>query len=141
VREGVDPAHESLGCVVDGFDRGFGEDGSVAARDAEAVLQVSAGGVAVEACEAVADGDALGQGLQVGHAELLAEPGLPGEEEREASDAVEVEIREHGEEAQHVGPQGVRLVHDEQDGQVALAGEPGPAIEMLRVRRAGAADV
>lgn len=64
VSEGIDSAHDTLGGIEEGLVGGGGEEGSVEAGDLESVFEVEAGGVAIEAAQGEADGDALGEGLE-----------------------------------------------------------------------------
>jgi hypothetical protein len=73
VGEGIDVTHEAAGGGEEGLEGGIGEEGAIDAGEAEAVLEVETGGVTVEAWEGVADGDALGERLEVGEAELAAQ--------------------------------------------------------------------
>jgi hypothetical protein len=94
VGEGVDVAHEAAGGREEGLEGGVGEEGAIDAGEAEAVLEVEAGGVTVEAREGVADGDALGERLEVGEAELATQARLTGEQEGETVLSVPVEVRQ-----------------------------------------------
>src|SRR5207244_1580066 len=123
VGEGVDSAHDSLGSVEEGLDGGFGEQRSVDTGELESVLEVEAGGVAVEAAQGEADGDSLGEGLEVREAQSLAQSGLTGQEHGEPSLAVPVKVGEQGQEGEDVRSQVVGLVEQEQDGEVAFLDE------------------
>ena len=68
VGEGVDVAHQAAGSGEEGLDGRVGEQGSIDAGEAKAVLEIEAGGIPVEAGQGVADADALGEGLEVSQA-------------------------------------------------------------------------
>ena len=110
VGESVDAAHDALGGVEESLVGGGGEQGPVEPGELEAVLEVEAGGVAVEAAQGEADGDALGEGFEVGEAQDLAQTGLTGEEHGEPAGGVPVEVGEQREESEDVGPEILGLV-------------------------------
>src|SRR5689334_4964475 len=118
--ECVESTHDALGGVEEGFKGGLGEEGPIEAGDAQSVLEIEAGGVAIEATQVEADGDSLGEGFEVGSLELLAQSGLSAKQQGEPSRAVPVEIGEQGQEGEDVRPQMVGLVEDEQDGEVSF---------------------
>ena len=108
VGKGVDSAHDSLGGVEEGFVGGGGEEGPLEACDLEAVFEVVAGGVSVEAAQRKTDGDALGEGFKMGQSQDLAQSGLAGKEDGEASAAVPFKVGEQGKEGQDIGPEVLR---------------------------------
>jgi hypothetical protein len=93
------------------------------AGDLEAVFEVAAGGVSVEAAQRKADGDALGECLEMGQAQNLPQSGLAGQEDGESSFAVPFKVGEQGQEGEDVGSEVVSLVDDEQDGEMAILDE------------------
>jgi hypothetical protein len=124
VSEGIDSAHDSLGGVEESFVGGGSEEGSLEACDLEAVFEVEAGGVSVEAAEGKADGDALSESFEMGQTQDLSQPGLAGEEDGESSGAVPIKVGEKGKEGEDIGPEVMGFVDDEQDGEVAIFDEP-----------------
>jgi len=123
VSEGIDSAHDSLGGVEKSFVGGGGEEGPLEACDLEAVFEVEAGGVSVEAAQGKADRDALSESFEMGETQDLPQPGLAGEEDGEASGAVPLKVGEKGKEGEDIGPEMVGFVDDEQDGEVAIFDE------------------
>ena len=67
------------------------------------MLQVLFGGVTVEAAQGEADGDALGEGFEVGHLQPLTQAGLSGQEQGQTAGAVPVEVGEKRKKGQDVG--------------------------------------
>jgi hypothetical protein len=123
VGEGIDSAHDSLGGLEEGF-VGWGvEEGAFESCDLEAVFEVEAGGVSVEAAQGKADGDALSESFQMRQTQDLSQPGLAGEEDGEASGAVPFKVGEEGKKGEDLGPEVVGFVDDEQDGEVAIFDE------------------
>jgi hypothetical protein len=123
VGEGIDSAHDSLGGVEESFVGGGGEEGPLEACDLEAVFEVEARGVSVEAAEGKANGDALSESFEMRQTQDLSQPGLAGEENGEASGAVPFKVGEKGKQGKDLGPEVVGFVDDEQDGEVAIFDE------------------
>ena len=65
VGEGIDSAHDSLGGVEKGFVGVGGQKGPLETCDLEAVFEVEAGGVSIEAAQGKADGDALSESFEM----------------------------------------------------------------------------
>lgn len=75
--EGVEVAHQAAGGREEGLDGGLGEERAVQTGETKAVLEIEAGVVAVEPRQGVADGDSLGEGLEMGQAQLVRSPDCP----------------------------------------------------------------
>ena len=104
MRYRIDAAHDALGRVENGLDGWLCEKRAVQTCDLQAVFQIRPGGVAVEAAQVVADGNALGQCLQVRKVHDLAEPGLAREEHGQSAGAVPLEIRQKWKQAEYIRP-------------------------------------
>lgn len=123
VSEGVDSAHDTLGGVEEGLVGGSGEERAVEAGDLEPVFEVEAGGVAIEAAQSEADGDALCEGLEVRQAQDLPQSGLAGQEHGEPALGIPVEVGEQGKKGEDVGAQVLGFVDDDQNREVSVVDE------------------
>jgi hypothetical protein len=122
--EVVDLAGDALGVIVDEGEEAVGEDGSLAADDAEVMLDVGSGFLEVEGFEVVADGDTLVEGLEGGEAEFVGEVRLAEEDEGEERGRVHVVVEEEAELVEEFWGQEMGLVDDEED-EAAFAGQVG----------------
>jgi hypothetical protein len=92
VGEGVDAPHDALGGVEERLVSGGGEQRPVEPGELEAVLQGEPCGVAVEAAQGEADGDALGESFEVRQERDLAQAGLAGQEHGKPTSGVPIEV-------------------------------------------------
>ena len=122
--EVVDLAGDALGVVVDERDEAIGEDGVLAAGNAEVVFDVGGSFLEVEGFEVVADGDTLMEGFVGSEAELVSQVGLTEQNKGDEGGGVHVVIEEEAELVEDVGGQEVSFV-DDQQGIASLAGEVG----------------
>ena len=124
VGKGVDVAHQAARGGEDGLESGLGEQGTIGTGQAEAVLEVEAGGVAVEAGQGISDADALGEGLEMSEAKRVTQAGLTDEEEGEAVLSIPVEVGQKGQESEQIGSQVMSLVDHKQDREMTFLDEP-----------------
>ena len=85
---------------------------------------------------------ASADGLELGSVEEAAELSIAGKDEAEHESRVHVEVGEEAEQGEHVGPQILSLVNDENGSEAVIVGESAKAIlELSHDHVIGAPDV